>query len=408
MEENSVTKLPASENTFIFFAAALLGLLFFTMQTIISPFIITAAIIIFLFPFRINIYGKTILILTGFIFTAWILHELASVLLPFFVAFLLAYLLNPIVNRLERFSFPRWVSSLLLLFIVVGIIVALLVSVVPLAISQFDDLLLVATQLSNDTMQMLQSGPFAETLRKLNIPVDSIQEKLSAYVAPNVQSILQKLLFGASNFFTSLTSLVSQIVNVVIIPFLTFYTLKDFPRLKVFIKEILPNAHREMLIESAQRIDTLVGKYIRGLFIVATITGFLVATLLSIFGIRYAIVLGFVAAIMDFIPYFGVLIVGTLSVIIAMFSGEPMITKMMLAAGTIITVQILEVTVYQPNFIGKVVGLHPVFLVFALFVFSYFLGFVGLLIAVPVTAIAMLFFHEWNSKRIQEWKNSIQ
>ena len=109
MEENSVQKFPASENVFIIGALTLIGLLFFTIQTIISPFIITAALIIFLFPFRKNIYGKTFLILTGFIFTAWLLKELSSVLLPFFAAFLLAYLLNPVVNRLERFSFPRWI-----------------------------------------------------------------------------------------------------------------------------------------------------------------------------------------------------------------------------------------------------------------------------------------------------------
>ena len=407
MEENSVQKFPASENVFIIGALTLIGLLFFTIQTIISPFIITAALIIFLFPFRKNIYGKTFLILTGFIFTAWLLKELSSVLLPFFATFLLAYLLNPVVNRLERFSFPRWISSLLLLCIVIGIIITLLVLIVPLAITQLDDLMIIAKQLTNDTMQSLQSGQLADLLRRFNIPVENLQEKITMYVTPNIHSIVEKLLFGASNFLTTLTSLVSQIVNIVIIPFLAFYTLKDFPRLKVFIKEILPNAHREMLIESAQRIDALVGKYIRGLFIVATITGIFVATLLSIFGIRYAIVIGFVAAVMDFIPYFGVLITCSLSVVIAMFSGEPMGMKILLAAGTIIAVQVLEVTIYQPNFIGKIVGLHPVLLVLALFIFSYFLGFIGLLIAVPTTAIIMLFFHEWNSKRIQEWKNSL-
>jgi len=192
---------------------------------------------------------------------------------------------------------------------------------------------------------------------------------------------------------------VSRIINLVIIPFLAFYVLKDFPLIKHRAKMLFPQAKRARAQEYYKRIDELLGRYIRGAITVAFINAVLVASFFWIFGIQYPLVMGIVAGVLDLIPYFGLIIMLLLSIVVAFYSGAPVPAHIILAASTIAGLHVLEAAVLSPKIIGSKVGIHPALLILSLLIFSFFLGFIGLLIAVPTTAILILLFREWQEAK---------
>jgi len=127
--------------------------------------------------------------------------------------------------------------------------------------------------------------------------------------------------------------------------------------------------------------------------------GIIIATMFSIVGIKYALMLGVIAAILDLIPYFGLIVTMVLPAIVAMFSDPPVHLKVLFAIGSIESLRIFETMYLSPRIVGSKVGLHPLLIIFSILVFFYFLGFLGLVIAVPATALIITFIKEWESGR---------
>ncbi|MEX0602625.1 MAG: AI-2E family transporter, partial [Bacteroidota bacterium] len=125
----------------------------------------------------------------------------------------------------------------------------------------------------------------------------------------------------------------------------------------------------------------------------------LVTLLFSMFGIKYALLLGILAGLLDLVPYFGLIITMIISALVALLSEEPVVTKVISAVGTIGVLHLLEVTFISPRIVGARVGMHPLLIILSLLVFAYFLGFIGLLVAIPITALMILLVREWESSR---------
>jgi len=132
---------------------------------------------------------------------------------------------------------------------------------------------------------------------------------------------------------------------------------------------------------------------------VACLQGILVAVVFSIVGIKYSLMLGVIAAVLDLVPYFGLIVTMVVAAIVAAFSGPPILPKVLFALGFIETLRIFETMYLSPKIVGSKVGLHPLIVIFSILVFFYFLGFVGLLIAVPVTALLILLVREWEANK---------
>jgi len=132
---------------------------------------------------------------------------------------------------------------------------------------------------------------------------------------------------------------------------------------------------------------------------VAFLQGVTVAIIFSIVEIKYALLLGLLACIFDLVPYFGLIAIMVLSGVIALFSDPPVLLKLIVAVTSIAALHMAEVTFISPKIIGNKVGLHPLLIILSLLVFMYFIGFVGLLIAVPVTALTILFIRDWEARR---------
>jgi len=162
---------------------------------------------------------------------------------------------------------------------------------------------------------------------------------------------------------------------------------------------LFPRRSRDQVEEYLNRADDLIGHYLRGALTVALLQGIIIAILFSFIGIKYALLLGLLACLFDLVPYFGLVAIMALSAIIALFSGPPALTKLSIAVVSIAVLHMTEITFLSPKIIGSKVGLHPLLIILSLLVFMYFLGFVGLLIAVPSSALIILFIRDWESRK---------
>jgi predicted PurR-regulated permease PerM len=220
--------------------------------------------------------------------------------------------------------------------------------------------------------------------------VEKARGLLATELVPRLEGIVSSLVTGVFGVVTGISSVAVQIVNIVIIPFLVFFLLKDFPVIGQKFVSFFP-VHRQHTVRATlAAVDELMGRYVRGSVIVALIQGTIAALVLWIAGVSSPLVLGIMTALLDFIPYVGLAISMVVATLVAMFSGEPVTTKVVVVVILYLSEKLLEATVLAPKIVGSQVGLHPVVLILSLLVFGYFLGFVGLLIAVPVTALLLV------------------
>jgi predicted PurR-regulated permease PerM len=394
---NSKSNIKSHEIVISLTALVLFGVLFTVTELFKSPFIVFAVIIFVLYPFRHSKLIKTILYLSIFIFALWILTSISQVLVPFIVAFLISYALNPLVEKLSRKGMSRTVSALLIILSFLIVITLLIIFLAPQIVIQFSELIKVLPGAVNSLGIWLQDTLLPK-LSAMGIPTQDIQNKVLAALPAKLEQVLNSLLSSLSAIFNGLTIILTQLVNLIMIPILTFYILKDFDNLKALVKTMLPKNNRKRISEYYHKVDDLTGSFIRGSIIAAIVHGIGIFIILTIVGIKYSIFLAALGVLLNLIPYFGLLVEISLSIIAALFSGNPGL-QIPLLIGLYLLQNLAETSYLVPKIVGKRIGLHPALLILSLLVFSYFFGFIGLLIALPVSSIILMFFKEWLAHR---------
>jgi len=397
MNNTSESNIKAHEVVISLTSLALFGVLFTVTELFKSPFIVFGVIIIALYPFRKSRLIKTILSLSILIFSLWILRSISQVLIPFAAAFIISYALDPLVEKLYSKGISRTVSSLLIILAFIIVIVLLIIFLAPLVVSQFSELIVIMPKAVNDMGNWIQQVLLPK-LSSMGIPTQDIQDKVLGALPSKLEQVLTTLMSSLSSIFGTLSIVLTQLVNIVLIPFLTFYILKDYNNLKDIVKSVLPKASRQKTVGYYHKIDDLMGSFVRGSLISATIHGIGIFIFLTILGVKYAIFLGALGVLLNLIPYFGLLIEITLASIVSLFSGNPAFqipAVILLFLGQ----NLLETSYLVPRIVGTKLGLHPAILILSLLVFSYFFGFIGLLIALPVTSIILMFFKEWLARK---------
>ncbi len=379
----------------------------YTVYPIISPFVLVGCIVFLLYPFRDRQLARRIIALSVVLFLLWFFYSILGLLTPFILTFLLAYILDPPVTLLERRGFPRWASSLIAVILLVGAVVAVILFLMPVALQQFNEIIGGVSFIVREFAQVLQSGAVFEFLDRYGIPVEKAREVINEQISPRLQELLRTLFLGVFGLFAGISNIVLHIINAVIVPFLVFYILKDFPLILDRFVRFIPAHRRVRTIEMAQNVDRLIGRYLRGAIAVAFIQATISATCLTVIGVRFSLVLGIMTGILNFIPYVGLITSLIVSCIVALFSGGAVLTKVILVIILYLTQKLLEATILAPKIIGAQVGLHPVVLILCLLVFGYFLGFVGLLIAVPATALIIAGVFEWEARK-QEMAGAVK
>jgi predicted PurR-regulated permease PerM len=385
--------------------ATLLSVFFYLTSLILSPFVLFGAILFLFYPFRRNEYVNRLMWLTALLFIIWLSSSLIGVLIPFIIAFLLAYILNPLVNRLEMKNIPRWLSSLVIMLGFVGVIILFFILAMPIVLNQFQGIIGNISGFVLSTVDSLKQGTFFDLLRQTGLPVDIIREAVEKELPVRLESILKSLLEGAFSLISSISVIITQLLNIVIIPFVAFYLLKDFPIVFQTFKSYIPEKQKERITNYFIKIDDVLSDYFRGAIIVAIIQGIISTIVLSILGVKYALVLGIMTALLDFIPYVGLIISMLVAIIAAMFSGDPVTGKVIGVIIMYLSQKIFENTILAPKIVGEKIGLHPVLLILSLFIFAHFLGFVGLLIAVPTTALLVMLLKSLREKKIATYNS---
>jgi predicted PurR-regulated permease PerM len=380
-------------------AVLLIALLAYAVYPSLSPFVILAGLLYLLYPHRREEVPRRLLWLGTFLFVVWFFSAIIGVLAPFLIALFLAYILNPLVVWLGKHRIPRWISTLLIMILLVGGIVAFGLFIVPVALDQFRALTSGAGALAEDASRAIESGSLFEFLGRFGVTGEKAKEVLAQNLTPKLEEMLTRIFAGLFDIVSSVSSVAHQLLNIIIVPFVLFYLLLDFPLVVHRCTMLVPKHARPRFVQLASRADDLMGKYFRGAMLVAAIQGTISGFVLWLAGVQYAVVLGLMTAALDFVPYVGLAVSLVVASIVALLSGGAVGTRVLIVVVMYLAQKVFEAAVLGPKILGTHVGLHPVILILSLLVFGYFLGFVGLLIAVPATALLIAGVKEWEAVR---------
>ncbi|MGU3471163.1 AI-2E family transporter [Paenibacillus sp. D51F] len=308
-----------------------------------------------------------------------------TVLLPMLLAGVAYYLLNPLVDWMEKQGMKRgWVIAALYV-IIIGLLTLLITIVVPIIREQLtglaDNIPIYTKYVQDKTTYYLGSDLVTQLQTSLNYDPQKIAQELSSRAG----SILQSTLNNIGGFLGTVTEFVLAIVT---LPFILFYMLKDGKKLPIFITAMLPTTirgeTRRVLTESNHQISS----YIRGQIIVSLCIGALLFIGYLIIGLDYALVLAIVAACTAVVPYIGPAIAITPALVVAAFTSPIMLLKMVVVWTC---VQLIEGKFISPQVMGKTLSIHPITIIFVILTSGKLFGFLGIILAVPGYAVLKVF-----------------
>ena len=324
-----------------------------------------------------------VLTLVAFVFLLWLLSE---ILLPFVAGVALAYLQVPLADKMERRGMNRTVASLLIVGIVVLIFILLAVFLVPIMAEQGAALLSTVPSYV-ERLQALLADPGPAWLRHLLNEGDASKtmSEVMAQGATYLSAVARSLWSGGK-------ALLSFISVLVVMPVVTFYLILDWHQMVATLDDWVPLRQRETVHKLVREIDVAISGFLRGQAAVCLIVGVYYAAALTILGVNFGLLIGISAGILTFMPYVGSMTGLLIATGVAIGQFWPQWTWIALVVVVFMFGQFVEGNILAPKLVGDKVGLHPVWLIFAMFAFGYLLGFVGLLVAVPLAAaIAVLF-----------------
>ncbi len=309
-----------------------------------------------------------------FFIVLWFLGE---VILPFILGAAIAYCLDPIADRLESAGFSRgWATGIITVVAIIIFIVAALL-IIPTLVSQLAALIATAPEMASNLQSVL-----TERFPDLGDANSTIRRSLSE-IASASQSRGDELL---DTVLASFSGILNTILIFVIAPVVAVYLLYDWDHMVEKIDNLLPRDHAPIIRQIVADIDKTMAGFVRGQGTVCLILGIYYAVALMLVGLNFGLVVGFIAGALTFIPYVGALVGGVLAIGLALFQFWGDWIWIVLVWAIFQSGQFVEGNFLTPKLVGSSVGLHPVWLLFALSAFGAVFGFVGLLVAVPVAA----------------------
>ena len=309
-----------------------------------------------------------------FILVLWLL---ADALLPFVLGAVLAYLTDPVANWLQRCGVGRVLATVVITVLSVSVVVLALGLLIPLLVEQIRDAIERAPGFVDDVRLALAA--WLPEMEKegtvLNRAVATLRENAQAWSV----ELLKRVWSGGVAF-------INFVAVVVVTPVVAFYLLLDWNRLVGGIDDILPRQHRPTILKLARDMDDVISGFMRGQLTVCLILGTFYALGLMLVGLNFGLLIGMFAGLISFIPFVGSITGGVISlgVAVAQFWGDPV--WIAAVAAIFVVGQAVEGNFLTPKLVGGQVGLHPVWLLFALSAFGALFGFVGMLVAVPAAA----------------------
>lgn len=327
---------------------------------------------------------RGILFVGGIGILLYLLWDIARL---FLIAAIVAYLLDPLVRRFQGIVGRMW-ATLLVLGILVGSLIGVGIAVQPVLQQQISAL----PELEQmwEQVSYIEEQLSAFSTRLGGGPVDfSLRERLSQMVSGQLFSRMQDVLGVA--------------INIMIVPFLAVFLLRDGPQIKRGLIRLVPNRYFEFSLEAIHKIDLRLGSYLRGIVVQNTIVGGLAIGVLWALDAPSFILLGLVIGLTNFIPYFGPLVGISLVVFIQLAHAGSTEAGLVLIA--LLGIQLLDEVLIVPVVFGKAVDLHPLEVLLALWVAAQFFGVLGIVLAIPVASAGKVVLTEATSL-IQQYRFS--
>ena len=305
---------------------------------------------------------------------------LMVVLLPFIIAAFITYLLHPIVERIHEGGLHRGLAVGIIYILFFGGIGLAVYKGLPEMIKQLKDLSESIPELANHYMGFIEM-----VQKKTETWPDGIQVRVNE----SIMAVEQKLALLLEKILSMIFEIISSIFTIALIPFISFYMLKDYTTIKKVVWYLTPRKWRHGGAHFLRDVDKSLGSYIRGQLFVCIVIGTLSATLFWIFHMKYPLLLGLIIGITNVIPYFGPVIGAIPAVIIA----SALSVKMIIITVCIIFVmQFLEGNILSPLIVGKSLHMHPLVIMLALLLGGEMGGILGLIVSVPILAILKVGF----------------
>ncbi len=328
---------------------------------------------------------KTLAWLAVAVVLAWLIDLFAPVLVPFVVAFAMAYLMHPLVERLCRWRVPRALAvSLALVVLVLGLalLVLLIVPVVTRQVPLIKEQIPPMLEWLNSQLMPLASMVGAD----VGIDVEAVREMLRTALSGHETDIVKSLLNSAKIGGSAFMALVG---SVVLMPVLAFYLLMDWDAVLSRAMEWVPTAWKQPVQDFAHDVDAVLGQYLRGQGAVMLALALWYSVALSVVGLKLAIPIGLFTGLAVFVPYlgFGLGLVMAVMAAVLQFQAWPGVLAVAAVYGA---GQLIESFWLTPRLVGEAIGLNPIAVIFALMAFGHVMGFVGVLIALPASAVLLV------------------
>jgi predicted PurR-regulated permease PerM len=307
----------------------------------------------------------------------WIFSD---ILLPFIMGMALAYLLDPVADFLERSGMSRFWATITIVVLTVMLLTVVAAIAVPLLAGQLAAFL---ERLPTYAAELQQLGQWF-----LQTRIGQLFKSQSS--VPNMDQIVSQAVAWVGTVIASVWAGGQALINVVslmvVTPVVAFYLLYDWDHMLDRVDTLLPREHAETVRRLGREINASIAAFIRGQGAVCLFLGLFYAISLSVVGLNFGFLIGSVAGLISFVPFVGTIVGFLLSVGVAIFQFWPDWAWILVIVGIFAVGQFIEGNILQPRLVGSSIGVHPVWLMFALFAFGSLFGFVGVLLAVPVTA----------------------
>ena len=303
--------------------------------------------------------------------------SISGILLPFVVGLAVAYLLDPVADRMESLNIPRWLATSIAIVVFFGLMIGVFIAIAPMLRDQvvgfIEALPVYIAKVRPLVMGLIHEAGGTERAQSL---VDQSSGKLMEWIAAHMGQVLASGI-ALFNVFTL----------ILISPVVAFYLLRDWDNIVAHMKTLLPRQHLATIEALLSDMDYALSGFVRGQFLVCMALAVLYAFGWSLLGLNYALVLGLIAGLLAFVPLAGPFFASALAVLVALGQFGTDWVKVGLVYVVFVIVQGIEGSVLTPNLIGNRVGLHPVWVIFSIFAGGELMGVLGIFLAVPVAAV---------------------
>lgn len=317
-----------------------------------------------------------------FLVLLWLLND---ILLPFVVGMVVAYFLDPVVVRLQRMGLSRTMATTAVTIVAVLLAVGVTMAILPPLFGQVQALIVKAPEYVVKAVQRIQ--PLIEPLReKLGLPPLTLHD-LQAEATQWAGKALSVAGGVAGTIAQRGVAIINLLGLLFITPVVTFYLLRDWEKVVEAIDDALPRDHADTIRKLVHESNAAIAGYVRGQALVCLALGSIYAIGLTLVGLQFGLVIGLVAGAISFIPFVGTFVGAVMALGMALAQFPPDWIGVIKVAAVFLFGQAMEGNVLSPKLVGDRVGLHPVWIMFALLAGGTLFGFVGILVAVPIAAV---------------------